>query len=97
MYPSGFHSVSNNIINISSSKVVTASLQDDSATPVNIPDTAKRGSYQFIVKSSENDGATAVFHVSSGYDAIDGSVSRLSSSPGINGEEINVIWPANQY
>lgn len=75
--------------------IVTLSLPDNAMTRVDIPSTAKQGSYMFIVKSTLADGATATFLASSARDSIAGSVVRTSSSPAIGGEEIQLDWQAN--
>lgn len=77
--------------------VVTLSLPDNAMTRVDIPSTALQGSYLFIVKSTDSDGATAVFNASSARDNIAGSVVRVSSSPAIGGEEIQLDWQANAF
>jgi hypothetical protein len=76
--------------------VVTLSLPDNAMTRVDIPSTDMQGSYLFIVKSTDPDGATAVFSASSARNNTAGSIARITSSPAIGGEEIQLDWQANE-
>jgi hypothetical protein len=74
----------------------TVSLPDNATTRVDIPSTETRGSYIMIVSSELAGGSTATFNVSSAADALAGNVARVTSSPALTDEWVQVDWQASQ-
>lgn len=70
-------------------------LIDNSSSAVNIGSTNMQGSYMFLVKSSSDNGASAVFVGVSSTDGSPGNLSRLVNAPSATSEEVNMLWPAS--
>ena len=79
----------------SSNADVEVTLVANSATPVNIGQTASKGSYQFIVSCATDDRATATFYCSKGSVASTASIFRMTSAASSFGEEVGISWAAN--
>jgi hypothetical protein len=74
----------------------TLGLIDNSSTPNIILKTALRGSYSMVVQSELNDGACATFMCSKSRSAIAPSRTRVTSSPGSQGEILDIVWNATE-
>lgn len=72
----------------------TVCLFDNSSTPADITKTDLRGSYFIIATSIASDGATATFSASKADSTTAGVTLRITSDPGVNGEELDITWPA---
>lgn len=70
----------------------TVNLLDNANTPVNISSTNMQGSYMFLIKSSSDNGASAVFVGTSATNSTPGNLSRLVNAPSSTNEEINMVW-----
>lgn len=86
----GFQSAS------SATKVVSVTDNAGEGNAVTVPGLKSRGTYQLVVESVEEDGATASFFLSKAVAAqTNASAFMLSAGTGLLGEEISVGWPAN--
>jgi hypothetical protein len=77
-------------------KSETVNLIDNSSNVVNITNSATRGSFTIMVQSVADGGAAATFVASKSSSTIAGSVSRTSSSPGLQDEEVNISYGVGQ-
>lgn len=74
---------------------VEVSIAVSSSTPVAIPKTKTRGSYQVLVHGEPDDTPAACFFISkASSSSSDFSVFRVTSSPSSRGENIGLTWPA---
>ena len=89
----------NTINNSTADIITTVTLTNNSTTPVDVtafPYTY--GVYMVMVEPVINTGAYAVFTIGrNGFSGSSGVVARLTSVKGVNNEQLDIQWPANNY
>lgn len=94
------NNVNCNTINNSTADIITTiTLTNNSTTPVDITAFPNNyGVYMVMVEPVINTGAYAVFTIGrNGYNSSSGVVARLTSVKGVNNEQLDIQWPANNY
>ncbi|KAI9188501.1 uncharacterized protein BJ171DRAFT_624594 [Polychytrium aggregatum] len=89
----GINSINGNTVPVTSD----IAMKDDGTTPSSstvISGTTTHGSYMILVRDNVSSGAAATF-IMSARSGISGTVQRLSSAKGSNGESLEITWPAN--